>query len=248
MAKSDIPRLAVLGAGPIGLEVALHARSLDLPVTVYERGQVGEHLHRWGHLRMFTSFGMNSTSQGRAAILQETPGHGFPPDRENITGREYLACYLEPLLRCAALRECVRTGVQVVHVGRRGLLREDPAEDPRRGQQPFRLLLRTANGREEVDEADVVVDCTGTYGKHRWMGDGGLPALGETKTEPQIAYGLEDIIDARRNEYAGRSILVVVQVPRRPPRFATWPIWPRIIPPPGWYGWPGEPALSRSGV
>src|SRR5438270_286209 len=42
MAKTDAPRIAVLGAGPIGLEAALHAGTLGLPVLLYERGRVGE--------------------------------------------------------------------------------------------------------------------------------------------------------------------------------------------------------------
>ena len=71
MAKSDTPRIAVLGAGPIGLEAALYARSLKYPVAVYERGRVGEHIQRWGHVRLFSPFGMNSTSLGRAAIEAE---------------------------------------------------------------------------------------------------------------------------------------------------------------------------------
>ena len=68
MAKSDTPRIAVVGAGPIGLEAALYARSLKYPVAVYELGRVGEHIQRWGHVRLFSPFGMNSTSLGRAAI------------------------------------------------------------------------------------------------------------------------------------------------------------------------------------
>ena len=36
--KSTTARLAILGAGPIGLEAALYARSLGQPVTVFERG------------------------------------------------------------------------------------------------------------------------------------------------------------------------------------------------------------------
>jgi len=43
MIKPELPRLAVLGAGPIGLEMALYARRLGYPVTVYERGRVGQH-------------------------------------------------------------------------------------------------------------------------------------------------------------------------------------------------------------
>ena len=67
MVKSEKPRLAILGAGPVGLEAALYARKLDFAVTVYERGRVGEYLLRWGHVRLFTPFGMNTTPLGRAA-------------------------------------------------------------------------------------------------------------------------------------------------------------------------------------
>ena len=36
MPPAAAPRVAVLGAGPVGLEAALYARRLDLAVTVYE--------------------------------------------------------------------------------------------------------------------------------------------------------------------------------------------------------------------
>ncbi len=208
MAKKDAPRIAILGAGPIGLEAALYARTHALPVTLYERGRVGEHLHRWGHVRLFSPFGMNSTSLGRTAIQAENAHYEFPVDGECITGKQHLAVYLEPLARTATLRECLRTDSQVLHVSRRGFLKEDGTGDGRRGQQPFRLLIRDSKGHERVEEADVVLDCSGTYGQHRWMGDGGTPALGELAAEPRIAYGLEDLLGERRTDYAGKKVLL----------------------------------------
>ncbi len=205
MAKPESPRLAILGGGPIGLEAALYARSLSLPVTVYERGRVGEHLRRWGHVRLFSPFGLNVTALGRAALLAEKAGRAFPADTDCITGREHVACYLEPLAQAAPLRDVLRTGVQVVQVGRRGLLKGDMKRDG----TPFRLLLRDAKGRESVEEADIVLDCTGTYGQHRWLGEGGIPAVGEGPAEPQITYGLPDVLGEKKADYAGRSVLVV---------------------------------------
>jgi thioredoxin reductase len=201
MAKTDSPRIAVLGAGPIGLEAALYARSCDLPTTVYERGRVGEYLRRWGHVRLFSPFGLNVTPLGRAAMARRH----VPPDNDCITGREHVACYLEPLAQSSALRDCLRTGVQVVQVGRRGLLKGDMKRDG----APFRLLLRDAKGRETTEEADVVVDCTGTYGQHGWLGEAGIPAVGEGKAETQIAYDLPDVLGEKKADYAGRSVLVV---------------------------------------
>ena len=85
MAKSERIRVAVLGAGPIGLEAALYARKLDMAVTVYERSRVGENVQRWGHVRLFSPFGMNSTPLGRATIRAERPKHEFPAEGDCTT-------------------------------------------------------------------------------------------------------------------------------------------------------------------
>src|SRR5208337_2251185 len=97
---------------------------------------------------------------------------------------------------------------RVVNISRRGLLKEDSPGDVKRGQQPFRLLVREKQ-RERIDEADVVLDCTGTYGQHRWLGDGGIPALGEPTAESQIVYHLDDILGNRKSFYAGKVVAVV---------------------------------------
>ena len=108
MARSDPPRLAILGAGPIGLEAGLYAASLKLPFKIYERGRVAENLQRWGHVRMFTPFGMNTTPLGRAAILHDNPKHGETPEGECLTGKQHSAAYLEPLAKSSTLRDCIR--------------------------------------------------------------------------------------------------------------------------------------------
>jgi thioredoxin reductase len=208
MAKGDLPRVAVLGAGPIGLEAALAARQLGYPVRVYEKGRLADAMQRWGHIRLFSPFGMNSTPRGRDAIRSEFPAHEFPGDDECVTGRQHVAAYLEPLAKTRLLRDCLATETIVIGVGRHRLLKTDSPGDAQRAAQPFRLLVRE-KGKERVDEADIVLDCTGTYGQHRWMGDGGIPAPGEVAAEPQIAYGLDDVLGDRKAHYAGKTTLVV---------------------------------------
>ena len=236
MARTDTPRVAILGAGPVGLEAALYAAALKLPFTVYERGRVGEHLHQWGHVRLFSSFPMNVTPLGLARVRADAPQHDLPAANDCITGKEHIAAYLEPLARSPLLREHVRTETAVLHVGRRGYLKEDGVGDPKRGRQPFRLLLRSAKGAESVEEADVVLDCTGTYGQHRWLGDGGIPALGERAAAQHIEYGLEDVLGAKRAAYQDRTVLVigggysaaatVCQLAALADKYpATWTIW-----------------------
>jgi len=209
MARTEASRIAVLGAGPIGLEAALYARKLNLPVTVYERGRVGEHLLNWGHVRLFSPFSMNVTPLGKAAILADDANFEFPADGDCITGREHVAGYLDPLAHTTALSDCILLETRVLHISRRGLLKDDSPADTGRAKQPFKLLARDRDGRELIYEADVILDCTGTYSQHRWLGDGGIPAPGELWAEPQIAYGLEDVLDKRRGHYAGRNILVI---------------------------------------
>jgi hypothetical protein len=102
------PRLAILGAGPIGLESALYAASLALPFRVYERAEVGQNLQHWGHARMFTSFGMNTTPLGRAALKVEKPREQMPADGDVLTGREHLEAYLNPLAYSAQLANTSR--------------------------------------------------------------------------------------------------------------------------------------------
>ncbi len=209
MAKSDAPRIAILGAGPIGLEAALYARKLKLSVVVYERGRGGDHIQRWGHVRLFTPFSMNSTPLGRAEVKAENARHTLPGDGDCVTGREYLAAYLEPLAKAEVLRDCLRTETQVLAVGRRGFLKGESVGDAKRGQQPFRLLVRDGKKAERIDEADVVLDCTGTYGKHRWLGDGGIPAAGELAAEAHVAYAVDDILGDRLAAYAGKTVVVI---------------------------------------
>ena len=78
MTRTEPRRIAILGGGPVGLEAALYASALQLPFTVFERGRVGEHLRRWGHVRLFSPFGMNSTPLGRAASRRTNPSTRFP--------------------------------------------------------------------------------------------------------------------------------------------------------------------------
>lgn len=233
-------RIAILGAGPVGLEAALYARTLGLSVRVYERGRVGEHLLRWGHVRLFTPFGMNSTPLGKAAILKENSQHDFPADADCITGREHVHAYLMSLARLSLLRDVIHTGTQVLSISRRSMLKDEQTEEASRARQPFRLLLRStptqqqttpapahlqgekhkqdatrsqaepvaSKIQERVEEADVVLDCTGTYGQHRWMGDGGMPAIGELTAESYISYWLDDVLGERKPHYAGKTIFV----------------------------------------
>ncbi|MCE9533479.1 MAG: monooxygenase, partial [Planctomycetes bacterium] len=60
-----------------------------------------------------------------------------------------------------------------------------------------------------IEEADVVLDCTGTFATHRWLGEGGIPALGEIAASKHISYIPDDILGKQKARYAGKSVIVV---------------------------------------
>jgi thioredoxin reductase len=152
---------------------------------------------------------MNSTPLGRARIHADQPQHTLPDANAILTGREYLAAYLEPLALSPALIPSIRENTAVLRIGRRGFLKEDNPSDARRGKEPFRLLLRDDKGKESVEETDVVLDCTGVYGRPRRLGDGGIPAVGELAARSHVAFGLEDVAGERRSHYADKTTLVI---------------------------------------
>jgi thioredoxin reductase len=207
MAIDTPARLAVLGAGPIGLEAALYARFLGYDVVVYEAGDVAASVRRWGHARMLTPFAQCRTLLGVAAIQAQDEGYRPPADVEHLTGQEWLARYLAPLSQTDLLSDHLRLRTTVLAVGKEELLRGDEPED--RGDWSFRLLSRDEHGAEQVELFDGVLDCTGVLNQPNWLGHGGIPAIGELSIFEQIERHLPDLAGDDRKPYLGKHTLVV---------------------------------------
>lgn len=205
-------RIAVLGAGPIGLEAAIYARYLGYEVDIYERGRVAEHMLEWGHVRLFTPFGANSSPLGAAAIKNQDGAWKPPGDDELLTGRDMAERYYIPLSRSDLLADHLHLQTEVLAIGRGELLKGDMAGEDRAFAE-FRLLLRDAGSADaaarRIATADVVIDATGTFSGHNWLGGGGIPAIGELIAAPHIDYGMPDILGADRARFAHRHTLVV---------------------------------------
>ena len=190
-------RIAVLGAGPIGLEAALYARYLGYDVDIYERGRVAEHMLQWGHVRLFTPFGANSSPLGAAAIKNQDEASKQPNADELLTGREMAERYYIPLSNSDLLVDHLHLRTEVLAIGRGELLKGDMAGEGRAFAE-FRLLVRDAGSADvagrRIASADVVIDATGTFSGHNWLGEGGIPAIGELIAAPHIDYGMPDIL------------------------------------------------------
>jgi thioredoxin reductase len=195
--------IAVLGAGPVGLEAAHLARRLGFETYLLERGDVADNVLAWGHVHMFSPWRMNVSELG----IELLGGADLPWD-ECPTGREYAERYLLPLARLPALRGRVHAGERVVAVSRAGTLKGDLIGGPRH-ERPFRILTEDRAGRERTRAADVVLDCTGVYRVHNWLGDGGIPAPGERGAAARISYELDDVLGVDRERYQGKRTLLV---------------------------------------
>src|SRR5690349_7681471 len=97
MAVDTPARIAILGAGPVGLEAALYARFLGYDVDLYERGRVAEHLQQWGHVCLFTPWSANVSPLGVQALAAQDPNWRPAADDALLTGRELVERYYLPL-------------------------------------------------------------------------------------------------------------------------------------------------------
>jgi hypothetical protein len=209
MAIDTPARLAILGAGPIGLEAALYARFLGYEVVIYERGRLAEHVRQWGHVPMFAPFGECSTTLGLAALQAQDASWQPPPPEARLHGAQWVAQYLEPLAHSDLLEDHLRLGTTVLAVGKEELLKGDLPGSEARGDFPFRVLSRGPDGMERIERFDGVLDCTGVWGTPNWLGHGGIPAVGEAALAERIEHRLLDILGRDRPLYAGRHTLLV---------------------------------------
>lgn len=248
-------RVAVLGAGPVGLDAALACAERGWPVTVYEAGAaVGANVRAWGHVRLFTPWDLSVSARMRshlaAAGVPVPAGAGCP------TGTELVRDLLEPVAALLAGR--IELGTAVVAVGRQGLLKHEEIATEARGARPFRLLLRSAAGIESVAAADLVLDCTGTYGTANSLGDGGIPAPGEVALGDRIVRTLPDLA-ADRTDWAGRTVLLagagksaqtaagaLAELARTAP--GTRVVWAVRSPAPDWGVVAGDPLPQRQAL
>ena len=199
--------LAVIGAGPVGLEAALAALDRGLDVQVFEQGEVASHPLAWGHVRMLTPWRMNLGKHSRAHL--ETTGWTAPEPEARPTGAELAERYLQPLAHLPELAGRIHPFTQVVQASRHGLLRGEGSDAGTRRVRPFRLLVRDQGGREDLHHAFSLVDASGVYSHPNWAGTGGIPARSELYLRPQMAYHVEDVLGLDREKYAGKRTVVI---------------------------------------
>ncbi len=192
--------LAIIGAGPIGLESALYAAACNLDFILLEKDQPGATMQQWGFLTMFSTVSMNLSPLARKTLGGNVNGH-YP------TGREMKIAYLDRLAADSRIAPRLRTGVTVNTVSRDGLLKNELIGDPKRADTPFLMHASTPDG-EAYLRAHRVIDASGVHGHPNHLGPGGAEALGERSHAAHISYHLKQIDDAFVRSH-GRRLMIV---------------------------------------
>lgn len=255
--NSNKPRIAILGAGPTGLEAALAAADAGLPFTIYEAASTpAGNVRAWGHVRLFTPWEMNVSPRMRQHLA--AAGVDVPDGSECPTGGEMAERLFDPLAALPEIAPHLRLGTRVLSVGREGLLKHEEIATPERGSRPFRLLLADETGRERTERADAVIDATGTWGNPNTLGDAGIPAPGERAFASEIRRDIPDF-SREAEDWTGKTVLVagaghsaqtavrdLATLAREAPD--TRVIWVLRNPEPGWGTHPGDSLPERASL
>lgn len=172
--------IAVIGAGPVGIEAALYARFLGYFVSIFESRRVGHRMLDWHHRKLAVNVGACTTPLGIAAIKAQDPAYQIP-ERETIwSGKEYAESYLLPLAKTDLLFDDIHFLSPITNISRLRTNRDQPVELQERCNDEFRLVVEGRHRGTWTARADIVIDCRGHYQTSDGIGPGGGEAIGET--------------------------------------------------------------------
>ena len=204
MPQRDDTKVAVIGAGPVGLAAAAHLLERGLTPLVLEAGPAaGNSVRQWSHVRLFSPWHYNVDKASKR--LLDSAGWNSPDPDDYPTGAELIGGYLAPLATRTVLREYLQTSSRVTGISRVGF---DKVKTAGRSAAPFEIYYRNGSGLKSV-LANAVIDTSGTWNSPNPAGGNGLPAIGEDAASPRIAYGMPDVLGRERARYEGRTVAVL---------------------------------------
>ena len=144
MAMDTPATIAILGAGPVGLETGLYARYLGYDVMILERDDIAANVRRWGHLRMFSPFQHICSPLGLAALRAQNADYRPPLADARLTGRQWLDDYLSPLSHTDLLADHIVCGATVLGVLRPHFVKARSGVDRQRDRDGFLSACRAS--------------------------------------------------------------------------------------------------------
>jgi thioredoxin reductase len=201
---SSPKRIAIIGAGPVGLAAAAHALERGHIPTVLEAGpEAGHAVRQWSHVRMFSPWEYNIDKA--AARLLTAAGWNSPDPTHYPTGAELVDGYLTPLATHTTLKDHIHTNASVTAISRVGF---DKVKSKGRETVPFEIRYQNGVGSKSL-QVDAVIDATGTWSSPAPAGANGIAAGGEGGLSHAIAYGMPDVMGTARSRYTGKTVAVL---------------------------------------
>lgn len=199
--------IAIVGAGPAGVEAALYARFLGYFVMLFDTRRVGHRLMACGHQLLEQPWSEVTSPLGLAALAAQGSGKELPASDARVSYRQYVEQYLVPVARTDLLYESVQINSPVTSISRTCCSPGRAIPLTHRAEQEFRLLIESQQRGEYTQLADIVLDCSGLSIRPGLASGGGL-AVGEQASLQEVLLGRVDVLGKQRERLAGKHALI----------------------------------------
>lgn len=207
--------IAIIGAGPLGIEAALYARFLGYHVSIFEARRVAHRMLDWHDRPLEYPVSSVTTSLGIAALKAQDPEYLQPDPNRVFTGKEYAQEYLLPLAKTDLIFDEIHFLSPVVDVSRfrsRELPESqqyDQFDWQNRCNDEFRILVEGRHRGAWVSRADCIIDCRGLGPSRVGLGPAGGLATGELHATKDFLEYLPADRKFDPKAYDNKRILVV---------------------------------------
>lgn len=171
--------IAIIGAGPIGIEAAIYARFLGYFVSIFDTRRVAHRMLDWHNRKLACPVSACTSPLGHAAIKSQNPEYVLPDPDAIWTGKEYAEQYLLPLAKTDLLFDDIHFLSPITSVSRLRTFRFEDIDPQDRCEDQFRLLVEGRHRGNWASRADIVLDCRGAFERTAGMGPGGGLAIDE---------------------------------------------------------------------
>jgi hypothetical protein len=169
--------IAVIGAGPVGIEAALYARFLGYDVDIFDAGRPGRSVVRWHRRSLGVHVRDCTTSLGHAALRSQDDTYSHAGADQLLTGQEFAERYLLPLAKSDLLVDHIHINSEVIEVSRLRTSMEDQVDLQERCNDEFRILIRSRDRGTYTRRADIVLDCRGAMAHTCGWGPAGSQSI-----------------------------------------------------------------------
>jgi NAD(P)-binding Rossmann-like domain len=209
--------ILIVGAGPIGLELALALtakfESNVRIVIVEQHNAVGGHIvTHWPSTRLFSSWPLNCSS--RSSQFAQS---GSDERTQCPLASEFCEKFLNPLAAhlTAKCGVTLLLSTRALSIGKRAALKADDSFDSRRSSKFIALVESSSSdgdARERIVEADFVFDASGVLSTLASAGTGGIDGVGERQCRRRSlvdGYVASPETDARFDGSEPRAVAVI---------------------------------------